>query len=319
MKPQGTFRHGLKNLFKKDKTQQERPEADDSSSTTPPSKPDVQVTEPFPAGVKDWVKCDDANVDICFIHGLTGNRDSTWTAKGQTEPWPKTLLPAELPDLKARIFTYGYDAYIVRWGHASSNQLTDHAMNFLQKVTADREKNNASDRPLIIVAHSLGGLVSKQAILKSKNSPEVHLQNLYNMTKGIIFMGTPHTGSWIADWGEIFVDIFGILKSTNMTLLRVLQTKDELLLSLNEDFLYLLRTLREGPKNGKKISVICFFEELGYPKFGHIVSKASATFASDPPISVHANHSDMVKFATTIDDGFQSVAAQLRRWTNELR
>src|SRR5271156_2301704 len=113
MKPQGTFRHGLKNLFKKD-----------SSSTTPPSKSDVQVTEPFPAGVKDWVKCDDANVDICFIHGLTGNRDSTWTAKGQTEPWPKTLLPAELPDLKARIFTYGYDAYIVRWGHASSNQLT---------------------------------------------------------------------------------------------------------------------------------------------------------------------------------------------------
>ena len=68
-------------------------------------------------------------------------------------------------------------------------------MNFLQKVTADRENNNALDRPLIIIAHNLGGIVSKQAILKSRDTPEMHLKNLYTMTKGIIFMGTPHTGS----------------------------------------------------------------------------------------------------------------------------
>lgn len=123
----------------------------------------------------------------------------------------------------------------------------------------------------------------------------------------------------MADWVKIPINIFGILKSTNTTLLRVLQTEDKLLLSLNEDFLYLLRILREGPKDGRIISVICFFEELGYPKFRHIVSKASATFASNPPISVHANHSDMVKFATTRDEGFQSVAAELRRWVNKLR
>lgn len=28
----------------------------------------------------------DATVDICFVHGLTGNRESTWTAAGQSEP-----------------------------------------------------------------------------------------------------------------------------------------------------------------------------------------------------------------------------------------
>jgi protein SERAC1 len=309
----------FKKLFKRNKTQHEPPASDDSSLTTPPSKPNVQVTEPFPRGVKDWVECDDAEVDICFIHGLTGNRDSTWTTKGQAEPWPKTLLPAELPNTKASIFTYGYDAYIVRLGHASSNRLTNHAMNFLQIVTLDREKKNASNRPLVIVAHSLGGLVTKQAILNSKDSPEKNLRNMYNMTKGIIFMGTPHTGSWMANWSKIPADILGILKSANTDLLRVLQTNDELLNKLNRDFLYLLRTLREGPQDERKINVVCFFEEIGYPKIGHIVSEASATFASDPPISVHANHSDMVKFATASDAGFQSFAGQLRRWMDEIR
>lgn len=306
-------------LFKSNKTQHERPSSDNSPSSTLRSKPNVQVTESFPDGVKDWVECDDAEVDICFIHGLTGNRDSTWTAKGQAEPWPKTLLPAALPNTKARIFTYGYDAYIVRWGQVSSNRLTDHAMNFLQVVTADREDKNALHRPLVIVAHSLGGLAAKQAILKSKNSPEKHLQNVYNMTKGIIFMGTPHTGAWLADWTKIPADTLGILKSTNTSLLRVLQTNNELLESLNQDFLYLLRILREGREDEKKIYVMCFFEELGYPGIEHIVSKASATFASDPPISVRANHSDMVKFATASDAGFKSVARELKRWMNEIR
>jgi pimeloyl-ACP methyl ester carboxylesterase len=275
------------------------------------------TTVAFPVGPSTWVECEDADVDICFVHGLTGNRDTTWTAKGEIEPWPKTLLPTEFPNCRARIMTYGYDAYIVRWGAASSNQLIDHAITFLQKISADREKARGTARPLIIVAHSLGGLVTKQAILQSKNSPEPHLQNLFKMTKGIIFMGTPHAGSWMADWFKIPIDIFGILKSNNTSLLRVLQTNDELLRSLNKDFLSLLRVLREG--DGQKIHVTCFYEELGYPKVGHIVSRSSATFASDTPISIHANHSEMVKFRSVSDDGFQSVAGELRRWMEDFR
>jgi hypothetical protein len=130
-------------------------------------------------------------------------------------------------------------------------------------------------------------------------------------------MGTPHAGSWMADWFKIPIDIFGILKSNNTSLLRVLQTNDELLRSLNKDFLSLLRVLREG--DGQKIHVTCFYEELGYPKVGHIVSRSSATFASDTPISIHANHSEMVKFRSVSDDGFQSVAGELRRWMEDFR
>ncbi len=50
----------------------------------------------LPYGVDVLYDCPDAAVDICFVHGLTGDRLSTWTAGGQSEPWPKTLLPLKL-------------------------------------------------------------------------------------------------------------------------------------------------------------------------------------------------------------------------------
>ncbi|TRX88913.1 hypothetical protein FHL15_010141 [Xylaria flabelliformis] len=316
MELQGAPKYGLKQRIRRPlkklfRMSEEQSNAERSSPIIQSSASDVQVTQPFPVGIKEWVKCDTADVDICFVHGLTGNRDSTWTAKGQIDPWPKTLLASELSSSTARIFTYGYDAYTIRTGATAKTRMTDHAIDFLQKVTANRAQNSALDRPLIIIAHSLGGLVSKQAILKSQNSAEPHLRNLYNMTEGIMFLGTPHTGAWMARWAKITVDVFGILKSTNSSLLDTLQTRNELLLSLNQDFLTLLRTLREGPEHGKKINVICFFEAYGYPGIGQIVPKESATFAFDLPISINANHSEMVKFGTTNDDGYQSVVAEL--------
>jgi protein SERAC1 len=64
----------------------------------------------------------DAIVDICFVHGLRGHRRSTWTAGNQKDPWPKTLLPDEVENV--RILTFGYDASYVRLGPAGSNSVT---------------------------------------------------------------------------------------------------------------------------------------------------------------------------------------------------
>jgi hypothetical protein len=80
--------------------------------------------------------CSDATVDICFVHGLTGDRESTWSTAPEQPPWPKTLLPPRLE--KACILTYGYDAYLVRISAPSSNRLIDHARNLLNDLTVDR-------------------------------------------------------------------------------------------------------------------------------------------------------------------------------------
>ncbi|KAL4878002.1 hypothetical protein BJY04DRAFT_120489 [Aspergillus karnatakaensis] len=265
----------------------------------------------FPCGIKVLHDCSNAIVDICFIHGLTGDRDTTWTVRGQSLPWPKTLLPAMFEG--ARILTYGYDAYIVRPSVASRNRLRDHANNLLTDLCNAR--HDASSRPLIFINHSLGGLVCKQAILLSRIHSERHLRGIFESTKGIIFMGTPHKGSWIANWARIPASALSLVKSTNTSLLGILGTDNEFLEAIQIDFGGMIRNLRE---NGRSFEVTCFFEEL--PMLGDvlIVPKESATLENYNSISIHANHSEMVKFHSADDNGYERLLGELMRWRTEL-
>jgi protein SERAC1 len=267
----------------------------------------------FPDGVKVLHDCRNATVDICFVHGLTGDRESTWTADGQSAPWPKTLLPPKLE--KARILTYGYDAYVVRKGAASSNRLIDHATNFLNDLTTDRVCCNAPSRPIIFVVHSLGGLVCKQAVLLSRNNPETHLRGIFDCTIGIAFMGTPHRGAWMADWATIPASALGLLKSVNKSLLEILQTNNQALELIQVNFWSMIR---ERQKANQPPEVTCFFEELLLPGVGKVVSKESATLDGYNSITVHANHRNMVRFASAEENGFKRLLGELVRWVSQV-
>jgi hypothetical protein len=230
------------NLLGSDQSQERS--GDPTLPNPPRSHPKTEYSRPslessllvssFSYGVEVLYDCSEAMIDICFVHSLTGNRDSTWITDGQSTSWPKTLLPPKLS--KARILTYSYDAYIVQKSVASSNQLIDHATNLLNDLTTDRACCNASSHPLIFVTHSLGGLVCKEVILLSQNNPEAHLQGIFNCIKGIIFMGTPHKGAWMADWTKILASALDVVKFTNKLLLKILEMNDQFLESIQVRF-----------------------------------------------------------------------------------
>lgn len=243
------------------------------------------------------------------MHSLSGNRDSTWTAHGQSTPWPKTLLPPRIPG--ARLLTYGYDAYVVRKLAVSTNRLINHAANLLNDLTTDRASHEGSPRPIIFVAHSLGGLVCKEAILLSRNDPEPHLRDIFENIVGIVFIGTPHRGSWMASWAMMPASALGLVKSTNKSLLAVLESDDQLLSSIQLRFLRIVRELREG---GRHFNVTCFFEELPLSRLGHVVSKESATLEGYTLFSIHADHRDMVRFKSADNTGFLRLVGELTRW-----
>ena len=109
--------------------------------------------------------------------------------------WPRDLVPTTVPD--ARILTYGYDTHIRHWlGSAVSKSTTyEIAGDFL--VSLEAERRLESSRPLLFIAHSLGGIVVKEALRRSRGF-ETHqnrLGSIYESTSGIIFFGTPHGGA----------------------------------------------------------------------------------------------------------------------------
>lgn len=104
---------------------------------------------------------------VVFVHGLTGNRQNTWTHEDGVF-WPKDLLPEDVPT--ARIMTFGYDADVVGIiKTAGSNTLRDHGKSLANDLAMRRARSNSTTRPLIFVAHSLGGLLVEQ-VRQTKSS-----------------------------------------------------------------------------------------------------------------------------------------------------
>jgi hypothetical protein len=69
--------------------------------------------------IKAVYHCHDATIDICFVYGLSSNRDRTQTANGQPKLWLETLQPPKLGHI--RVLTYGYGAYVVGKPVVSTN------------------------------------------------------------------------------------------------------------------------------------------------------------------------------------------------------
>jgi len=113
---------------------------------------------------------------IVFVHGLTGNRRNTWT-HNDGGFWPQELLPKDLPT--ARIMTFGYDVDVVGIVNtAGSGTLRDHGKSLANDLAMRRARTNSTTRPLIFVAHSLGGLVVEQ-VREERDSGEIHTKNIF--------------------------------------------------------------------------------------------------------------------------------------------
>lgn len=77
--------------------------------------------------------------------------------------------------------------------------------------------------------------------------------------------------------------------------------------------------IRELGKGVRPIEVTCFHEELPLPVVGKVVPKDSATFEGYSAISVHANHSEMVRFSSAEETGFKRLLGELTRWEAKVR
>ncbi|KAK5369426.1 hypothetical protein LTR20_007706 [Exophiala xenobiotica] len=312
---------------------------------------DIRMPEELPAsGLFILVDSPACAFDIVFVHGFTGHPYRTWKHKTavaessqnfedeaeepprkiqkifnssksrlpKTQPpkpvyWPTDLLPRIAPN--ARILTYGYDTHVrhVVGPPISSKTVYDIAGDLMTSLEAVRRSHPS--RPLLFIAHSLGGIVVKEMLRQSGRQTiyQTHLLSISNSTAGVLFFGTPHGG---ADPG-------GLVRSIAESTARLLQWKvnekvlDTLLPSSER-----LKQLRDefGPiAHEKKWIIHCFQEE--YPVKGlngkrfrssKIQHLASTTLLSRP-FNTLRDHMEMCRFSGINDPEYTKVAAAIER------
>jgi predicted alpha/beta hydrolase family esterase/tetratricopeptide (TPR) repeat protein len=132
----------------------------------------------------------DRNGDVIFVHGLGGNLRSTWHPEElQDDNFWLNWLSQDNADIG--IWSFGYKAEPFEW-RGNAMPLFDQASNLLEWL----ETKGLSERPIIFVTHSLGGLLVKKMLNTAQTFKK---QKLIEQIKGIVFLATPHTGSHLAN------------------------------------------------------------------------------------------------------------------------
>ncbi|KAM0809736.1 putative Prion-inhibition and propagation HeLo domain-containing protein [Seiridium cardinale] len=106
-------------------------------------------------------------VPLIFIHGLGGGSIKTWSKDGNPLAyWPKVWPPQGAGMQHANIYAYGYESGSLLGGS------TDLALNIatlgeslLNDLKTTTDELDGEETPLILIGHSLGGLVMKKAYI----------------------------------------------------------------------------------------------------------------------------------------------------------
>ncbi|ETS81262.1 hypothetical protein PFICI_06264 [Pestalotiopsis fici W106-1] len=238
----------------------------------------------------------------------------TSTDKGKNKPalvfWPADLAPNECP--RSRILVYGYDTKVSKYmtGPTNKNHVLSHGKDLVYALCRERTRG----RPLVFVAHSLGGIVVKEALAASSVSGDADMKNVIESTAAVVFLGTPHRGSpdlsALGEWARSVLSIFRM--ETTSAILDTLGLKTSDLERAQESFSRLWQEY--------DFRVKTFQEGLGLTgiHLGVLGNKVVPDYSSllgdqrEQAESIQANHMEMCRFTGRNDPNYRKVAGELR-------
>ncbi|HDR8937058.1 hypothetical protein LGM38_17750 [Burkholderia vietnamiensis] len=129
---------------------------------------------------------------IVFIHGLDGHFRNTWMANSEDDStlWPKWVGE----ETGCPVWLLSYGAAMSRW-KADAMALPQQATAILECLSIE---SAMLEGPLVLVGHSLGGLIIKTLLRQGATRDVERHDRLTRNVKGIVFIGTPHFGSRLA-------------------------------------------------------------------------------------------------------------------------
>ncbi|KAL9070352.1 MAG: hypothetical protein Q9161_004910 [Pseudevernia consocians] len=249
---------------------------------------------------------DPAIADLVFVHGLGGGSRSTWTKSNDPSLyWPKEWLPQDAGFQDVRIHSFGYNS---NWGDESILNVHDFAKALLvsmQDCPLIPRNTNAS---LILIGHSMGGLVIKRAYIMARQKEEY--EKLSQRVKAIVFLATPHRG---ADLAQLLTKVLNVSPGAR-PFVKDLHRNSLATQSINEEF----------PQYCQDLRLYSFYETLpmayGLGK-SLVVEKDAAVlgYPNEQSTYLNANHREVCKYADQEDPNYQTLRNALASIIDKLR
>ncbi|CZT06939.1 related to vegetatible incompatibility protein HET-E-1 [Rhynchosporium graminicola] len=251
----------------------------------------------------------DPLLDLIFVHGLGGGSTKTWcSSEDVTQFWPKEWLPREPGIHNMRIHSYGYDADWQSSRASSTINVHDFGHQLLERLRGCSSISR-SPTPIVFVAHSMGGLVVKQAYVLARQDPA--FADLAKRIEAMIFLATPHRGSDLAQTLNNVLRASGMM--TSRSYISNLSGQNELLALLNDSFRHY----------APDISLYSFYESRPTNIFLQsevIVTKDSAVlgYPHERSAMLDADHKQICKFSSSSDPNYTTFCEALRSVTEHI-
>lgn len=129
------------------------------------------------------------------ISGIGSHPFGSWQPHGGNKEfmWIRDTLPSVLP--QSRMILYGYDTDMRQT--TSFQKVEDLAISLVKNLRLLRDSSMVN-RGLIFLAHSLGGIVLKQALVSLAESKGMIEWGIVEALTGAIFFGVPNYGMEIS-------------------------------------------------------------------------------------------------------------------------
>ncbi|KAI2838585.1 hypothetical protein CBS11350_8057 [Aspergillus niger] len=138
--------------------------------------------------------------DCIAISGLASHPFGPWQPKGDDKEFMWILDKLAHGEQSVRAILFGYDTKLK--DSTSFQGIRDLAKHLIDQLQANRGPK--CETPLAFLAHSLGGLVVKQALVDlAKNRFDIGYQILRDAIRGAIFFGVPSQGMEVSAWKAI--------------------------------------------------------------------------------------------------------------------
>ncbi|XP_069675082.1 protein SERAC1 isoform X2 [Periplaneta americana] len=108
--------------------------------------------------------------------------------------WPRDWLPEDCHHL--RVIGVNYETNLSLWAPMCPVEKVRRNLDFRSTELMQKLKQaGLGSRPIVWVAHSMGGLIVKSMLIKAMQDEDEQVQGLCRNTKAVVFYSVPHRGS----------------------------------------------------------------------------------------------------------------------------